>query len=416
MDESRHQQPNPPSGGVSPSAPAASGPSSDKRLAMKSIGAGLLIVALVLGLIIGLTKRMSNTPDSMPNRGAPSAPQAQTPSSEETDRSAPGIWQTKDVIQQARPDLQGQDKNRVADMVRQFKERPPSEPPSSNTKPEAAAPKVSLADATVHAARDLEEPAGQAYDPQAGPLEIKAQALANNSPEAQSALDVLKRYQQAQAREAKSAFVLRPERAAPRMLDYYETQHGSDPTPGRLLRVSQMMIGDSQVLHLEFACPQQLGAIAVANFHRTRSGGLRLDWESFVAYSAVGWADFRQRRSAKPALMRACATLDDYYNYEFADSGRFLSVKLRSPDGEHYVNGFCPRSTPLGRALGGLLGAAQMQGPSSVRKAQPLAKTTNRRLQRVTVVLAFPVTAQSDHCVEIKNFVAPRWLLFDGEE
>lgn len=411
----REEAPHQP--GTSAEDGAARAPS-DKRLAAWSIGAGIVIMTLVIGLSFGLShwrlRRMpADAPRATGEPGNPPTPQnaaAQTPPA-----ANPGMWRTDDIVKQVRSDLTTQDKNRAIDMVRQFQE-PPAKQPEAAATSTAATPHLSLADAASHAASDLAEPAGRAYDSKAGPLEIKAEVLNPWSQDAKAALDLLNRYRQAPTPGAKSAFVLRPQRCDPRMMDFYGAQHGIDPTPGRLLRASRLTIGDSQVLHLEFACPQRQGSLLVANFHRTRSGGLRLDWESFVAYSATSWPDLRQRRSVKPMLMRACATLDDYYNYEFADSRQFLSVKLRSPDGVHFVNGYCRRSTPMGRALGGILGAPALAGPSAARQPTPLTKTASRRMQRLSVVIAFPVTAQSNHCVEIKALAAPRWLLFDGEE
>lgn len=415
-DSNGHEE-TPRQPGTSPEHGTTPAPS-DKRLAAGSIGAGIVIMALVIGLSFGLNQwRLRRMPSDGPSAvGEPAKPPTpQDAAGQPSPPANPGLWRTEDIVRQARSDLTIQDKNRAVDMVRQFREPPPKQPKAATPSP-TAAPPLSLADAARHATSDLAEPAGRAYDPKAGPLEIQSEPLTIHSQDAQAALDLVNRYRQAPTPAAKSAFVLRPQRCEARMMDFYGAQQGIDPTPGRLLRASRLTIGDSQVLHLEFACPQRLGSMVAANFHRTSSGSLRLDWESFVAYGSLSWPELRRQRSVKPVLMRVCATLDDYYNYEFADSRQFLSIKLRSPDGAHFVNGYCRRSTPMGRALGGLLGAPPLAGPSAARQAAPLARTANRRMQRISVVIAFPLTAQSDHCVDIKTLVAPRWLLFDGEE
>jgi hypothetical protein len=150
-----------------------------------------------------------------------------------------------------------------------------------------------------------------------------------------------------------------------------------------------------------------------ANFHRTHAGKLLLDWESWVAWSEVSWAEFKRERSQREVVMRAVASESSYYNYEFGESWRWLAVKLRSPDGLHSVTGYVERKTALGVALANLIGVPLPHQLTDDAPLPALKLPGSKAL--VTVRLAFPNQAQSDHCVKIKGMLADRWLLFPGE-
>ena len=125
---------------------------------------------------------------------------------------------------------------------------------------------------------------------------------------------------------------------------------------------------------------------------RNADGRFVLDWTSYVGFSQMGWGDFKKDRTTTSTLFRTFATSSDYYNYEFTDRKKYLSVNLLSPDGLVSLHGFCERATPIGTALSHTL-------------------SRSNTMSGIVVRLAFPERAESDHCVWIRQFVSDRWLV-----
>lgn len=239
---------------------------------------------------------------------------------------------------------------------------------------------------------------GDAYDPDAGPLLITSQPLAANAPGTLAAMKALEDYQAAGSPQARMRFVYMPERSLPLMRDYYETQKAADPELKQLLSAAMLSVGESQLIHLNWLSPGRENG-ASTSFHRTTDGRLVLDWESFTAYSEQSWQRFKTERPPKALMFRAYASLDSYHNYEFDDPERHLSLKLRSPDGNEFVNAYCDARGGLALFLKSL-----MLAPGGVQQQIP-----------VTLMLAFPPGAKSNHCVRIESFLANRWLLVESE-
>jgi hypothetical protein len=111
--------------------------------------------------------------------------------------------------------------------------------------------------------------------------------------------------------------------------------------------------------------------------------------------------------------MRVVASESSYYNYEFSEKWRWLAVKLRSPDGLHNVTGYVERTSLFGVALANLIGVPL---PHKLPDGTPMpALNLPGAKALLTLRLAFPNQAQSDHCVKIVGLLADRWLLFPGE-
>jgi hypothetical protein len=236
----------------------------------------------------------------------------------------------------------------------------------------------------------------------------------NDAPEVAEARAALERYLKTTSWKEKLALVFNPERCEPFMREFYEKRAESDPQPGSFLGANQISANASNIIHLDFTCSERPETGLRANFHRNNAGHLLLNWETWTAWGEKRWEDFKQERSSVPVLMRALASESKYYNYEFSDSERWLSVKLRSADNLHSVTGYVERNSKPGIKMAGLIG---VRPPNNLPDGTPLF--TPRRSgakSLVTVRLAFPPDAQSDHCVMITSLLADRWILFPGEE
>ena len=107
----------------------------------------------------------------------------------------------------------------------------------------------------------------------------------------------------------------------------------------------------------------------------------------------MAWADFKKERPVADKVFRAFAVVSDYYNFEFSDQkDNLLSVNLLSPDGVESLHGYCERRSELGGMLPEIFG--NREGTAGI-----------------TVKLAFPEKAESNHCVKITDLVSDRWLI-----
>lgn len=79
--------------------------------------------------------------------------------------------------------------------------------------------------------------------------------------------------------------------------------------------------------------------------------GWRIDWESWVDWSATGWGDFIARKPVTPVSFRVTATEAKYYNFSFTDEKKWRSVRLESADGQHHLDGYIERDSEADRAL-----------------------------------------------------------------
>jgi len=215
--------------------------------------------------------------------------------------------------------------------------------------------------------------------------------LEPNAPDVQQADELLKKYTKATKWEEKVAYVYQPERTRVLMQQFYEVQRGGDPVFGALLNRGHYRLDGTEILHFTYSCNRPGDVLELA-MRRSSDGRFVIDWTSYVGFSEVAWADFKKERPSTASLFRGFATVSDYYNYEFTDRQRYLSVSLLSPDGLVSLHGYCVRETPMGTALASVLGSStSMRG--------------------VVLRLAFPERAESDHCVLIRQFVSDRWLM-----
>ena len=191
--------------------------------------------------------------------------------------------------------------------------------------------------------------------------------------------------------EDKLPLVAESERVRPLMKDFYEDQKNTDPVAGNANHQAHFKLNNTEVLLFSYSSPRPGGTLDMA-LVATEKGKFSIDWESYVGASEVSWSAFKRERGNTPKLFRVFANQDDYYNYEFTDEKRFLAFHLSSPDGFYFVKGYCERTSTIGRTLTALF-------------------TSGAPRMALTLRLAFPEKALSDHCVQIVGVVANRWLI-----
>jgi hypothetical protein len=118
--------------------------------------------------------------------------------------------------------------------------------------------------------------------------------------------------------------------------------------------------------------------------------GLKIDWESWVGWSAMPWQDFLTKKPSSPTLFRVTLRKVDYYNFGFSDEGKWRSYRLDSPDGLHMLYGYVERGSLT----------------DSMIHLPPEFNTT-----RLTLMLSFPEEPGSGNQVRIDRLATDGWLI-----
>lgn len=245
--------------------------------------------------------------------------------------------------------------------------------------------------ANLSAAPEVTPPAARTQHPPPS-SQVRSLPLQESSAEVVDAIALLDRYWKTTAWKDRIPLVRNPSRVAPLMEDFYEHQKGKDPVPGSLKAKARYQIDGVEILYFSYDSSRPLGLLEVAMM-RGEDGRFLLDWESLVGYGEKSFAALREERPTKPVMLRAYVRRFDYYEYEFADSQRYLCVKMISENGENAIYAYCQRDSELGRWLESDLSTT---GPSS--------------LKGYTVQVSFPLDSGSNHCVNLDRVIASRWI------
>lgn len=123
--------------------------------------------------------------------------------------------------------------------------------------------------------------------------------------------------------------------------------------------------------------------------------GLRIDWESWVGWSEMGWESFVESKPTVPKLFRVNLTKVEYYNMAFGDDTKWQSHRLLSPDGMHAIYGYSERGSVLN---------SQLHVPPESTSAT------------YTLMLRFPEGDASRDQVIIDQVVSEGWVLDKEKE
>ncbi|MGV3659916.1 MAG: hypothetical protein ACO1TE_07020 [Prosthecobacter sp.] len=222
---------------------------------------------------------------------------------------------------------------------------------------------------------------------------IKELPLQETSEEVVAAVALLEEYWATPAWRDRLRMVVDPERVSALMKDFYETQKAVDPVPTGLISKARYNIDGTDILYFRYNGSRASGTLEVA-MRRGNEGRYLVDWESLVGYGEMAFAALREKRPAKPVVLRVFARQFEYYNFEFSDAAKYYCVKLSSENGEQSIYGYVERGTALGDWL-----------------AANLATTGPSGAMGFTVKVAFPPNAESNQCVHLLQVVASRWIV-----
>jgi hypothetical protein len=223
---------------------------------------------------------------------------------------------------------------------------------------------------------------------------IEVLPMVNASSVLSEAAQIIQKYNETPNWQDRLKYVFEPERVRGLMEDYYEQQHGVDPVMGALLDQGRFRLDGSEIVLLTYRSARADGKLEIA-LRRTSGDRLVIDWESFVGYGEKSFTELIRSRFEKPVLIRAFVKLDEYYNFEFSDSKKLLSLKLTAPDGDSFVNAFCERDSVMGRWLAEDLGT----------------RPEDALIKGYTLWVSYPEKALSDRCLNLVQIAAGRWLI-----
>ena len=127
-------------------------------------------------------------------------------------------------------------------------------------------------------------------------------------------------------------------------------------------------------------------AVAV---ERQESGEFLVDWESFVGYCEIPWDQISERKSQEPFLIRAKASIGQYYNYGYTDS-EWACIELKDADSQHTIYGYVEFSDTV---LDDLKASMSLRGQV-----------------HITLEIAHPGEGKADNQFLIKKVIAKGWV------
>ncbi|MCP5535882.1 MAG: hypothetical protein H7A51_06565 [Akkermansiaceae bacterium] len=203
---------------------------------------------------------------------------------------------------------------------------------------------------------------------------------------------VVRQYLNAKTPAELEALVRTPEVTVPRMRAWYaqekwETPGAKDVGYGGRVTVKGVMASMAVRLN-DYSIKQ----IALEN----TPDGYKVDWESWVAWSAMPWEDLFKKRPIDPVEVRVHCSLDSYYNRLFDDDNKWVAVRLEHPDSDRAIYGYIDKESPaLMRMLGDL---------------------RNRGSVAATIKISYPEDSVAKNQVYINEYLQSGWVRPSADE
>jgi hypothetical protein len=129
------------------------------------------------------------------------------------------------------------------------------------------------------------------------------------------------------------------------------------------------------------------------------SGAPRIDWETYVCHQPMDWDEFANRRPAGESMdFRVYVEQDSFYSHEFADSKRWISIRLTALGGEETLFGYIAADSGEAEVLMNLL------------------QQSGGRPATLILRLLIPEGLVSRRGAVIEKVVSPRWLYIDSPD
>jgi hypothetical protein len=189
--------------------------------------------------------------------------------------------------------------------------------------------------------------------------------------------------------EERLAFVRHPERVRPLMEDHYgreSLQSYQDPVIRELSPIS-LALQSFIVMVVDTREEDGLPLLV-----EDGPDGLRVDWESFVCYQPISPERFAAERPSEPVSLRAYASLDHFFVYQFADEKKYGCLRLEFRDSDTVLFGYVERGSVVEQKFN-----------------QILSQTGTRTNQPMILRLRFPEECPEKRCVVVEDVESPLW-------
>ena len=125
---------------------------------------------------------------------------------------------------------------------------------------------------------------------------------------------------------------------------------------------------------------------------RQEDGSYLVDWESFVGYCEIPWDEITETKSLEPFLLRARASIGDYFNYGYTEA-EWVCVQLQDAMQKHTIYGYLKHDDPVFDEL---------------REVMPSGAA------HVTVRVAYPPGGKASNQFIITDVVSKGWVFSDA--
>lgn len=183
--------------------------------------------------------------------------------------------------------------------------------------------------------------------------------------EVRRAVTVTKTFLSAPSVEEQAKYVRHSEVTAARMAEWHQTRPFKPHTAlGFDSRTEEQTIEEVPFVML-FVTLDDHSNKAVA-LEKT-GGDFKVDWESYVAWSAVNWDDFLSKEPPEPHDMRVIIRHDTYYNFYYSDPGRYFCYKLVDPDNSAHCFAYTGLESEAGQKISQMIRRQRHAGAESVK-------------------------------------------------
>ena len=154
----------------------------------------------------------------------------------------------------------------------------------------------------------------------------------------------------AETHEERASWVVAPEEALPRMIDYYEDRR--NPVPAGFEQIAEIAptAFDGLPIHMVAATSPDSAELFLFSVFRIGDRQL-IDWESSVGYGGMNWDLFLREKPTTPIEMRFYLTRGNYYNDAHADDRVWRHFEVRLRHGEEFLDGYAMRNSATGKLL-----------------------------------------------------------------
>lgn len=207
---------------------------------------------------------------------------------------------------------------------------------------------------------------------------------------------VIEAFLTAETVEDLHALVRTPEVTVPRMQKWYashewvapgakEIAYGGGPIVKGVMASMAVRLNDYSLKHIVV--------------ERTSKGYL-VDWESWVGWAEVDWAELFKQRPTELVEIRAICSMDSYYNRIFKDDSKWWAVRMEYPDADRSIYGYIDRETTT---LTSLLGDLKDGEPKD-------GDLKDGRAIAVTIKIRYPKDSVADNQVYIEEYIQNGWV------